>query len=513
MKPPLKLFYFFICLTLPFVFVLFPSWDSSALSNTDYKELERWAEKEAQNLVLKIRKDHPRIFLTKDRIPNLKTQALSTKGHIFGLMKERMGGLQAALFYALGESKALGLTKSRQEYGRIAAQALMKAIRESNERTSPDDLAVLYDWAYGALANEDKRAFVNFCKSRIGKEVRIHDGKSHGYRCPPSPQGLIALLSFYGDGIDDAYAERLLIQGIRETLLDNLAMEQVAGKIGGFADGTFYIFQLGGTFNPFLALSIATDSDFFFEHEILAKLPNHLLYAMLPFGIKRIGMKNEVRYFATFHDNWTSTAQEYGSVGNYLANMIAITAAEYRLHGDEKRAELYAWFLNQAFGGIPYQAENPVAFALMDWSIRPKDPKELGLPLAAALGWDEDKGEIDRDRFGKKAGIGWVSMRSSWNDPDATFAIFKAEPFYYHGHMHRDSLAFMIAKGEELALARAGNYMCWYEGGPLRSSDPGWPQMGNFFSRTISTNNLLIYNPEEKFDGWTNDDKQRLTPY
>lgn len=104
-------------------------------------------------------------------------------------------------------------------------------------------------------------------------------------------------------------------------------------------------------------------------------------------------------------------------------------------------------------------------------------------------------------------------MRSSWDKPDATFAIFKAEPFYYHGHMHHDSLAFMIAKGEELALARAGNYMCWYEGGTIKSEDPGWPQMKNFFSRTISSNNLLIYDPQEHFDGWTNDGGQRLTPY
>ncbi|MCK5217888.1 hypothetical protein KAR10_00090, partial [bacterium] len=219
-------------------------------------------------------------------------------------------------------------------------------------------------------------------------------------------------------------------------------------------------------------------------------------------------------YFATFHDHWTLTNKEYGSGGNLLVNRFAITAAEYRRRGDERTAGLYMWFLKEAFfGGIPYQGENALSFVLMDWAIKPQSPKELGLPPAEGLGWDEEKGEIDHDRFGKKAGIGWVCMRSAWDDPDATFAIFKAEPFYYHGHMHHDSLAFMIAKGEELALARAGNYMCWFEGGPLSSSNPGWPQMMNFFSRTISTNNLLIYDPGEKFGPWANDGGQRLTPY
>ena len=273
-----------------------------------------------------------------------------------------------------------------------------------------------------------------------------------------------------------------MIQGIRDTLLDNLAMEHVAGKDGGFADGHVHISsQLGELLGPFLALGIATDLDFFFEHEVIAKLPNHLIYAMLPFPIKQ--NRNEKRGSILCHlprQLDYRLPRDYWSAGEGLANNIAITAAEYRRHGDEKKARLYTWFLNQAFGGIPYQAENPISFVLMDWSIQPISPQELGLPLAEALGWDEEKGQIDRDRFGKKAGIGWVSIRSKWDDPDATFAIFKAEPFYYHGHMHRDSLAFMIAKGEELALARAGNYMCWYEGGPLKSGDPGWPQMGNF---------------------------------
>jgi len=489
------------------VFILLPTYSQSP-SFGDVKTSQKWAEEVAREIALKIRKGHPKIFLTPERIPVLRNQALSSKAYYFGFIKDRMRGLQAALLYAIGETKTLGLSRSRYEYGRIAAEALTQAIRDG--KGSPDDLALLYDWAYGVLSDDEKKAFVNYCKLSLGREIRIHDGKHHGYRCSPSPRGLIAALSFYGDGIDDSYARGLLVQGIRDTLLDNLAMEHVAGKDGGFADGSAYISQLGGTFYSFLALGIATDTDFFFEHEALARLPNHLLYAMLPFSIKRMGWKDVARYFATFHDNFTFTTKEYGSDVEILANSFAITAAEYRRHGDEKKAQLYTWFLNQAFGGIPYQAENVISFVLMDWSIQPKSPGELGLPLFEALGWDEEKGKIDRDRFGKKAGIGWVSIRSKWDDPDATFAIFKTEPFYYHGHMHHDSLAFMIAKGEELALARAGNYMCWYEGGNLRSRDPGWPQMSNFFWRTISTNNLLVYNPAENFGEWANDGGQRL---
>ncbi len=470
-----------------------------------------WAGRAAVKVVSEIRKEHPRIFLNSRRIPELRMQALSSKASIFELMKNKTGGPQAALFYALGEDNTLKLSKSRAEYGRIAASALMQGIQE--KRVTPDELAILYDWAYGALNAQEKLAFVDYCKTRLGKKITVHNGKSHGYRTSPRPEGIIAALAFYGDGVDDAYAEQLLLQGIRDTLLDNLAMEQVAGADGGFADGAAYFFQLGGTFRPFLALSIATDSDFFFQHEVITRLPAHLLQAMLPFPVTRAGSKKKSNYFATFHDNWTMTTADFGNSGMEFASKFSITAAEFRRRGNDNKAGLYTWCANRFFGGIPYQGGNPLAFVLMDFSIKPKSPKELGLPLAEALGWNEEKEAIDSDRFGKKAGIGWVAMRSAWDDPDATYALFKAEPFYYHGHMHHDSLAFLIAKGEELALARAGNYMNWYEGGPVRDENPGWPQTGNFFTRTISTNNLLVFDPTETFEGWANDGGQRLTPY
>ena len=484
---------------------------------TSSSELEKnsgsWAEGAAKKVVSSIRREHPRIYLTPERIPVLKAQATKVKAGQWRLMHQRLGGRQAALFYAMDIGPELGATKSRIDYGRMAARELMDAISGANAKTSPDDLAILYDWAHSALKPEEKRAFVDFCKKRIGDKIKIHNGKTHGYRATPRPEGIVAVLSFYGDGIDDAYAEKILVKATGETLQDSLAMEQVAGRDGGFADGTYYIFQLGGTFNPFLALSTATKSSFFLDQEVFARLPNQLIQSLLPFSIERAKSGKRSRYFATFHDNWTSTTADYGSIGHGIVTNMAITAAEFRRKGDEKNASLYMWFVKEAFGGIPYQNNDPVSFVLLDETIVPKGPKELGLPLAEALGWDEQNGEIDRDRFGKKAGIGWVAMRSAWDDPDATYALFKAEPFYYHGHMHHDSLAFMIAKGEELALARSGNYMCWYEGGALRDKNPGWPQTENFFKRTISTSNLLIYDPKEDFGEWANDGGQRLTPY
>ncbi|MFC1657055.1 hypothetical protein ACFL2P_00580 [Candidatus Moduliflexota bacterium] len=473
---------------------------------------QQWAEKEAREAVSRIRKGHPKLFLTPERITEIRQQAVTSKKYFFDLLVKKMHGVQAALFYALGEGKSLGLPKTREEYGRIAAEALMTDIARNDKKVKIDDLALIYDWAHDALTPGEKQAFVTFCKSRVGSKLPVHLGKQHGYRAPPTPQGWLPLIAIYGDGIEDEYARRLLTEGIRDTLFDNLAMEQVAGGDGGYADGTGYYLLVGGTFYPFLALGIASDTDFFFQHEVTAKIPNFLIHTMLPMKIRRVGWDESSIYFAMFHDNWTSTPREYGSPGNSFRMKLAVTAAEYKRRGDEKRAGLYFWLLEQ-MGGIHYITDQTVQFILNDWSIKPLSPSEAGFSTVGTLGWDEEKGRIDRDRFGKKSGIGWISMRSAWDDPDATFAILRAEPFRYHGHQHRDSLGFMIAKGEELAIAHAGNYMVWYEGGPLDSDNPGWAQMGNFFSRTISSSNLLVYNPAEDFDGFSNDGGQRFVSY
>ena len=52
-------------------------------------------------------------------------------------------------------------------------------------------------------------------------------------------------------------------------------------------------------------------------------------------------------------------------------------------------------------------------------------------------------------------GLGWVSMRSSWQE-DATFAHFRSGP-YYSGHQHLDQNAFVIHKRGLLAVD-AGEY-------------------------------------------------------
>ena len=132
---------------------------------------QQWAEKEAATIVSKIRREHPRVYLTPQRIQEIKRRISKDKklrDYLSG-KKKNPDGFFSALFYVLGESNDLVLDRSRQEYGRIAAEALMSAVREN--KREPDDLAILYDWTFNALSAQEKKAFIEYCKFRLGNRV------------------------------------------------------------------------------------------------------------------------------------------------------------------------------------------------------------------------------------------------------------------------------------------------------------------------------------------------------
>jgi len=90
-------------------------------------------------------------------------------------------------------------------------------------------------------------------------------------------------------------------------------------------------------------------------------------------------------------------------------------------------------------------------------------------------------------------GIGWVVMRSGWNE-DATHAVFKCGNFYY-GHQHADENTFVIFKNGSLAID-AGRYE-W-------ESD----HRESYNARTIAHNTILVYDPNESFGNYVNDGGQ-----
>ncbi len=86
--------------------------------------------------------------------------------------------------------------------------------------------------------------------------------------------------------------------------------------------------------------------------------------------------------------------------------------------------------------------------------------------------------------------MGYIYIRSDWNSPDATWISFWAGP-HLDIHQHLDQGAFTLFKRRDLAI-KSGSY----DGGPNS------PHSLAYYTRTISSNGLLIGDPKEYFAGF-----------
>jgi hypothetical protein len=85
-------------------------------------------------------------------------------------------------------------------------------------------------------------------------------------------------------------------------------------------------------------------------------------------------------------------------------------------------------------------------------------------------------------------GPGKVFIRSGYS-PDDIYITFKAGDMYYRGHENLEEGSFQIfAKGEDIAI-HSGSY----------AGSGDMIQTYEYWSRTVSTNSLIIYDPSEKF--------------
>ena len=100
---------------------------------------------------------------------------------------------------------------------------------------------------------------------------------------------------------------------------------------------------------------------------------------------------------------------------------------------------------------------------------------------------------------------GWMVARTGW-DKDAVVAEMKVNIFNFNNHQHLDAGAFQIYYRGPLAIDSG-----LYEG---KNGAYGSPHHVNYYKRTIAHNSLLIYDPDEKFEGravgYRNDGGQRM---
>ena len=105
----------------------------------------------------------------------------------------------------------------------------------------------------------------------------------------------------------------------------------------------------------------------------------------------------------------------------------------------------------------PYYDEQSLSYLIWDIILRdeqitPKSPMELNLPKAHFFGTTNSGPELDDfPNEGTPEGNGIVTMRSAWEDPDATLVFYKHSP-YPTVHYYEDAGSFQIYKNGWLAI-------------------------------------------------------------
>jgi len=143
----------------------------------------------------------------------------------------------------------------------------------------------------------------------------------------------------------------------------------------------------------------------------------------------------------------------------------------YTLLGAKYQDGYAQWIADQStsgYGWYPSDYNHQAVFDLLftDTSMAPTAPSNDLPPVRHCVGQ------------------GLLIMRSGFESPDDTFALFQARD-WFAGHQHRDVNSFIIHKGADLAI-ETGIYSGW-------STD----HRAHYFQASLAHNTVLVYDPSD----------------
>ena len=499
-----------------------------------------------------IKEGHPRIYLTQAKLDDIRKRCADKKNAQFtyyAVLKNYADKFDTAksepsiyncicfaFLYAIGEVPGYDYSvRSINQYGKLGVSILTQLYPPEDlgdfQRHTPM-LIACYDWLFPAMVPE-QRAIIYTHYTAVADKMRDLLKKTIGGRWRETREMYAFYgLAFYGDGKyiypKDSSAANMIDKKSRNYCDflalwwrdENVAILESTVKEGAYPAGTMYG---EAPFPHKLWILDAWDTaefyDLYNKTTSVTGYPLFWLYQMLPYrthvrydcangspdqlgGIVRFG---DYRYIG------------YTAVANPLKVNIAQAQGVAKKNGELDLAAVFNWMIQyqaikiSPFGG-PYPTDRWVGaepnlvwdIIFRDGLVEAKSPSQAGLPLASHFG-TVDTGLPGKPDFvnGRPEGGGVTVMRSSWEDPDGTLLWFKASS-YPIVHDHRDQGSFQIYKKGWLAID-SGQY-------------EETTHRGNYASRTVAHNSLLVYRPgetlnEKKVDavwsGYANDGGQR----
>ena len=440
--------------------------------------------------VYSVRASHPRLFVTKEDIPNIKSAAKTSARNTYWQTKEDVDNLlhgsisfpnptaengtengwiiskvsQVAMLYLItGKKEYLDYTKKFlqkiTEYYRIRIDNNLNADWYVFPQIST---LCAYDWIYDALT-QDEREKIGKPLYQVMMDIAWHGeglrpqrirentgGYNTGFYGTDALPWYIAI-TFYNDGIDDARCEKMFQKGLQLNMKMTQFRSELIGKNGGGSTGCVG-YALGAypvaDFNFIRSYRAATGIDMSQKLDYVLGYLNFIDWNRLP-GNREFGFGDSYHYDCLLPEKEI----------NYHLREIAT------LYGSSPNVQRLLGLFNKK----NYTERLPFMPFLQKYL--------QGTPGASSSG----KGAMYFD------GTGEVIMRSG-TGADDTYALFVSGGRTSY-HKHFDNNHFTIYKKGYRALDTGTR------------PEPGW-HLSHYYARTVAHNCVTIRMPDERMPGY-----------
>ena len=440
--------------------------------------------------VYSVRAGHPRLFVTKEDIPNIKSAAKTSARNTYWQTKEDVDNLlhgsisfpnptaengteNGWIISKVSQVAMLYLITGKKEYLDYTKKFLQKIIEYYRIRIDNNlnadwyvfpQISTLcaYDWIYDALT-QDEREKIGKPLYQVMMDIAWHGeglrpqrirentgGYNTGFYGTDALPWYIAI-TFYNDGIDDARCEKMFQKGLQLNMKMTQFRSELIGKNGGGSTGCVG-YALGAypvaDFNFIRSYRAATGIDMSQKLDYVLGYLNFIDWNRLP-GNREFGFGDSYHYDCLLPEKEI----------NYHLREIAT------LYGSSPNVQRLLGLFNKK----NYTERLPFMPFLQ------KYPQ--GTPGASSPG----KGAMYFD------GTGEVIMRSG-TGADDTYALFVSGGRTSY-HKHFDNNHFTIYKKGYRALDTGTR------------PEPGW-HLSHYYARTVAHNCVTIRMPDEKMPGY-----------
>ena len=440
--------------------------------------------------VYSVRAGHPRLFVTKEDIPNIKSAAKTSARNTYWQTKEDVDNLlhgsisfpnptaengteNGWVISKVSQVAMLYLITGKKEYLDYTKKFLQKIIEYYRIRIDNNlnadwyvfpQISTLcaYDWIYDALT-QDEREKIGKPLYQVMMDIAWHGeglrpqrirentgGYNTGFYGTDALPWYIAI-TFYNDGIDDARCEKMFQKGLQLNMKMTQFRSELIGKNGGGSTGCVG-YALGAypvaDFNFIRSYRAATGIDMSQKLDYVLGYLNFIDWNRLP-GNREFGFGDSYHYDCLLPEKEI----------NYHLREIAT------LYGSSPNVQRLLGLFNKK----NYTERLPFMPFLQ------KYPQ--GTPGTSSSG----KGAMYFD------GTGEVIMRSG-TGADDTYALFVSGGKTSY-HKHFDNNHFTIYKKGYRALDTGTR------------PEPGW-HLSHYYARTVAHNCVTIRMPDERMPGY-----------